>query len=107
MGQVAACHADAIVLTDDNPRSEPSKIIIEQILEGIPDADSATVIADRGSALRHVVSEAAKDDWVLVAGKGHEDYQIVGSRRLKFSDRDTLLQLIQNQQSDNEHGGRT
>jgi len=106
MGGIAAMHADKVVITDDNPRSEPSQQIIDQILQGIPASCSPIVIADRESALAYVVQSAAVDDWVLVAGKGHEDYQIIGTQRLAFSDREALQRLTQSRAFGDSIGGR-
>jgi UDP-N-acetylmuramoyl-L-alanyl-D-glutamate--2,6-diaminopimelate ligase len=84
MGRVADQLADRIVVTSDNPRSEPAQQIIDQVLLGI----SRKVIAevDRRDAIRAAIDAAAVDDIVLIAGKGHEAYQIVAASRLPFSD---------------------
>lgn len=87
MGEIAANMADRIFVTDDNPRSESAAGIVADILEGIPSGASVTVIHDREQAIRAALDGAAKDDVVLIAGKGHEDYQIIGSERRSFSDR--------------------
>jgi len=88
MGAVAARHADRIVLTNDNPRSEEPAEILAQILAGIPPAVAGTVVveADRGAAIRLALSGAKVGDVVLLAGKGHEDYQEIMGRKLPFSD---------------------
>lgn len=94
MGEVACRLADQVVITDDNPRSENSASIIRDILAGIDDLDQLgsriATISDRKTAIEHALARAAADDWVLVAGKGHEDYQLVGAERLQFSDRDLV-----------------
>ncbi len=84
MGKIAARHADHAVVTNDNPRSEPPAEIIAGILEEMD--DDPVVIEDRGAAIAHAISAASDDDTVLIAGKGHEKYQILGEKRLKFSD---------------------
>lgn len=84
MGKIAARHADVPVVTNDNPRSEPPAKIIADILEEM--ADDTVVIEDRGAAIAHAIAAARDDDVVLIAGKGHEEYQIVGKQRLLFSD---------------------
>jgi UDP-N-acetylmuramoyl-L-alanyl-D-glutamate--2,6-diaminopimelate ligase len=86
MGAVAAAHADAIVLTDDNPRSEDGDGIIDEIRGGIPIDFQVLTQRDRAAAIRLAVAGAAPGDVVLVAGKGHETYQESGGRRLPFSD---------------------
>ena len=84
MGKIAARHADQPVVTNDNPRSEPPAEIIAAILEEMD--DDTLVIEDRGAAIAHAVAAADKEDVVLIAGKGHEEYQIIGKQRLLFSD---------------------
>jgi UDP-N-acetylmuramoyl-L-alanyl-D-glutamate--2,6-diaminopimelate ligase len=86
MGSVADELADRIIVTDDNPRSEAPEKITAGITLGIK-AHRARVIHDRGQAIAAALTEAAQDDMVLIAGKGHEDYQIYGDTRRRFSDR--------------------
>jgi UDP-N-acetylmuramoyl-L-alanyl-D-glutamate--2,6-diaminopimelate ligase len=86
MGRVAASLADQLVVTDDNPRSEDPARIVEAILEGIARCGHVTVEHDRAAAIGAALRGAASGDVVLVAGKGHEDYQIVGPERRPFSD---------------------
>lgn len=86
MGEVASRHADHIVLTDDNPRHEASAAILDDILLGIADRRNVTVISDRAMAIAHAIAEAGPEDWILVAGKGHETYQERAGARLPFSD---------------------
>ena len=89
MGRVAEQLAEQIVVTSDNPRSEPAQQIIDQIILGIN--RTVTVLADRREAIRHAISAAAPEDIILIAGKGHEAYQIVGSDRLPFSDQNEAI----------------
>jgi UDP-N-acetylmuramoyl-L-alanyl-D-glutamate--2,6-diaminopimelate ligase len=93
MGAVADALADAIIVTDDNPRSENPQGICRAILLGIS-SHAARVIHDRGEAIAAAISEAAPVDVVLIAGKGHEDYQIYGDVRRSFSDRDAALRAL-------------
>jgi len=90
MGAIAEAGADVSIVTDDNPRTEASDAIIAQIVAGMREPDAALVIADRAEAIRHALAEAVAGDVVVVAGKGHEDYQIVGTETLAFSDRETV-----------------
>ena len=85
MGKIASTLADAAVITDDNPRSEPSGQIIAQIVAG---ADKSRILVepDRAAAIALAIGEASEDDLVLIAGKGHEDYQEVSGKRVPFSD---------------------
>jgi UDP-N-acetylmuramoyl-L-alanyl-D-glutamate--2,6-diaminopimelate ligase len=86
MGAVAARLADRLVLTSDNPRSEDPEAIIDGIMEGISDDVRVERISDRARAIERALDEASNGDIVLIAGKGHEDYQIVGSERRHFND---------------------
>jgi len=90
MGGIVEDVADVAIVTDDNPRTEESAAIIAQILAGMSDAAAAQVVPDRAEAIRLAIAEAEAGDVVVVAGKGHEDYQIVGTERRAFSDRETV-----------------
>jgi UDP-N-acetylmuramoyl-L-alanyl-D-glutamate--2,6-diaminopimelate ligase len=94
MGAVAEAQADVVVVTDDNPRTEDSRTILEQILGGMRGPDAAHVIADRAEAIHYALAEADAGDVVVVAGKGHEDYQIVGAETRPFSDRAVVLDAL-------------
>ena len=94
MGAVAEQFADKVVITDDNPRSEEPQAIIQDILSGLMDPGRALAIEGRAEAVTNVVMQASPADMILVAGKGHEDYQIVGTRRLDYSDRLTVARLL-------------
>jgi UDP-N-acetylmuramoyl-L-alanyl-D-glutamate--2,6-diaminopimelate ligase len=85
MGEIAARMADRVVVTSDNPRSEDPKKIIEQIVAAAPDAE---VIENRREAIAHAVGSAAPHDVVVIAGKGHETYQVIGDRVVHFDDRE-------------------
>ncbi|MBP9149934.1 MAG: UDP-N-acetylmuramoyl-L-alanyl-D-glutamate--2,6-diaminopimelate ligase [Rhodoferax sp.] len=86
MGAIAGGHADRVVVTSDNPRSEPPQLIINQILLGLNGVVAVSVQADRALAISQTLAQAAAADVVLVAGKGHEDYQEINGQRLAFSD---------------------
>jgi UDP-N-acetylmuramoyl-L-alanyl-D-glutamate--2,6-diaminopimelate ligase len=86
MGEIADELADRIIVTDDNPRSENPQAITRAIVSGIK-SGGARVIHDRGEAIGTALKEAEARDVVLIAGKGHEDYQIYGDTRRSFSDR--------------------
>jgi UDP-N-acetylmuramoyl-L-alanyl-D-glutamate--2,6-diaminopimelate ligase len=89
MGRAAAELADVVIVTDDNPRGESPAAIVADILEGIPAElrGRVSVEHDRAAAIERAVRAASADDVVLVAGKGHEDYQLYGSEVRSFSDR--------------------
>jgi UDP-N-acetylmuramoyl-L-alanyl-D-glutamate--2,6-diaminopimelate ligase len=86
MGEVAARLATQVVVTSDNPRSESPQAIVDDILAGIARRDGVTVLLDRAAAIAHAVRAARDEDTVLVAGKGHEQYQEAGGVRQPFSD---------------------
>jgi UDP-N-acetylmuramoyl-L-alanyl-D-glutamate--2,6-diaminopimelate ligase len=88
MAQIACTHADHVVVTSDNPRTEDPQAIIADILEGVPEAARAKVSVepDRALAIALAVRSARRGDVVLIAGKGHEDYQIVGTEKRRFDD---------------------
>jgi UDP-N-acetylmuramoyl-L-alanyl-D-glutamate--2,6-diaminopimelate ligase len=96
MGLAAAELADAVIVTDDNPRSEDPTVITGEILADVPNElrMKIEVRHDRAQAIERAVRVAAADDVVLVAGKGHEDYQIYGGERRDFSDRDFVARLV-------------
>jgi UDP-N-acetylmuramoyl-L-alanyl-D-glutamate--2,6-diaminopimelate ligase len=92
MGAIAAAQADRIVITSDNPRDEDPDMILAQILAGAKTArsvaDDIAVIEDRRAAIQHAVGQARAGDVLLLAGKGHEDYQEVAGVKRPFSDLD-------------------
>lgn len=94
MGAIAEQFADVVIVTDDNPRTEDPKAIITDILAGMMDAGRARAVEGRAEAVTNAIMQAKENDVVLVAGKGHEDYQIVGTRRLDYSDRVTAARLL-------------
>jgi UDP-N-acetylmuramoyl-L-alanyl-D-glutamate--2,6-diaminopimelate ligase len=94
MGKIAAQCADRVVITDDNPRREDSRAIIDEILTGVPARIEVDVISDRAAAIAAAICAARAGDIVLVAGKGHEDYQQIGTERLPFSDREWVRNIL-------------
>jgi len=84
MGDIASRLADAVVVTSDNPRAEDPRFIIDDIVSGM--GANYHVIEDRAAAIGHAIRQAQPDDVVLIAGKGHEDYQEIKGVRLPFSD---------------------
>ena len=91
MGAIAAAHADLVIVTDDNPRSEDPAQIRAAVLAQAP---GALEIADRADAIRHAVSVLQPGDVLVVAGKGHETGQIVGAKTLPFSDHDAVRSAL-------------
>lgn len=95
MGAIAETHADRVIVTNDNPRGESPEVIAGAILAGCREPQKIILQLDRAAAIATALAEAAADDVVLIAGKGHEDYQLLGGLRLEFSDRDTVRRLWQ------------
>ncbi len=99
MGEMAWTLSDKVVVTTDNPRTEAPEKIIDDILGGIHEKDNPRgemkVVIDRREALNTAVMLVEHGDLVLVAGKGHEDYQIIGKEKLHFDDREELGKAIE------------
>lgn len=95
MGRIAAGLADHIVLTNDNPRSESPQAIIDQILAGISDSNKVTSEPDRSKAIQKTIQSADAQDVILIAGKGHEDYQDIAGKRIPFSDQAVVRQWLE------------
>lgn len=89
MARVACEQSDVVVVTSDNPRTEDPEGIVDQIMAGVPSACAAVVhrVTDRSAAIHAAIAQARERDVVLIAGKGHEDYQIIGSVKVAFDDR--------------------
>lgn len=88
MAQMSLKYSDQVVITSDNPRTEDPQAIIQDILAGVGGADKAktSVIVDRKEAIHQTIQKAQPGDVILIAGKGHEDYQIIGKDKFPFSD---------------------
>lgn len=96
MAAAAARWADRITLTSDNPRNEDPKKILTEIFSGIPadHAEGTIVQPDRAQAIEHAIMSAHSDDVVVIAGKGHERFQLVGSRRISFDDEAVAMEVL-------------
>ena len=88
MGAIAARLADRVVVTSDNPRSEQPQAILADVVAGIPAGADLRVEPDRAQAIAMAIASAGPGDLVLIAGKGHEDYQILATGRIHFDDRE-------------------
>ena len=86
--------ADLAILTQDNPRSEPPQRIVRDLLQGCRRPHEVEVISDRSEAIAYALSQAEAGDCVLIAGKGHETQQIVGSRALEHDDREVACRWL-------------
>nr|WP_237583252.1 UDP-N-acetylmuramoyl-L-alanyl-D-glutamate--2,6-diaminopimelate ligase [Photobacterium halotolerans] len=95
MAAVAEQLADYVILTDDNPRSESPQEIVNDMLAGLAQPERAQVIHDRAEACQRAFSQAQAQDIVLVAGKGHEDYQVLAGKTIHYSDRETVQALLE------------
>ena len=94
MGRIAAALADELIVTDDNPRTEDPERIVADILAGISRQAPLVVEHDRALAIRLALSRSGPDDVVLIAGKGHEDYQILRSGRRPFRDSQVVMEAL-------------
>jgi UDP-N-acetylmuramoyl-L-alanyl-D-glutamate--2,6-diaminopimelate ligase len=96
MGKIAAQYSDFTIVTSDNPRSEDPLAIINEILPGLQTVENAhyAVVPDRREAIRHAIHLANKDDLIVIAGKGHEDYQLIKGKVYPFDDRKVARECI-------------
>jgi UDP-N-acetylmuramoyl-L-alanyl-D-glutamate--2,6-diaminopimelate ligase len=95
MGRAAAELSDHVVVTSDNPRSEDPLLIINDILVGVQKCDTPfDVLPDRREAIRKAISLARPGDVVILAGKGHENYQVLGSSTIHFDDREVAEETL-------------
>jgi UDP-N-acetylmuramoyl-L-alanyl-D-glutamate--2,6-diaminopimelate ligase len=98
MGQAVISEADFSIITSDNPRTEDPEQIIEDIRQGVPSSAQEGVdylaIINRKEAIEHAIHLAVKNDLVLIAGKGHEDYQIIGTQIIHFDDREVAQSAL-------------
>lgn len=94
MAAAAEQGGDVLVLTDDNPRTESASAIVADMRQGLTNPDAVTLIHNRAEAIKYAIEQADADDIILVAGKGHEDYQLVGSEKIHYSDRETVAALL-------------
>jgi len=98
MGAIAEQYADVVMLTDDNPRMEDADGIVADILQGFDKPQAVIVERDRALAIARAIQLSGEDDLVLIAGKGHEDYQIIGRNVKRFSDRKVALACLERTQ---------
>ncbi len=101
MGRAAVEYSDVVILTSDNPRTEDPMAILHEVEIGVRDALALRnhvqyhMVPDRREAIGAAIHEARRDDMVLIAGKGHEDYQIIGTKKFHFDDREVAREAIQ------------
>jgi len=95
MGEIAARLADFSVITSDNPRTEDPAAILDEVEEGMGLINSGYIkLVDRKEAIAHAISMAAKGDSVIIAGKGHENYQIFADKTIHFDDAEEAAQAL-------------
>jgi UDP-N-acetylmuramoyl-L-alanyl-D-glutamate--2,6-diaminopimelate ligase len=94
MGEVAGRLSDLVIVTSDNPRTEDPETIVDEVLRGITQHASVLREMDRALAIERALSAAHAGDVVLIAGKGHEDYQIIGKEKRHFSDREVIEKFL-------------
>ena len=90
MGKISGENADITIITSDNPRTEDPMTIIEDIKSGVISSNIIEIIPDRSEAIKHAVKISRANDLILVAGKGHENYQITGTEKIHFDDSEEL-----------------
>ncbi|MGG6240351.1 UDP-N-acetylmuramoyl-L-alanyl-D-glutamate--2,6-diaminopimelate ligase [Nodosilinea sp. AN01ver1] len=95
MGRIAYELADTVVVTSDNPRTEDPEQILRDVVAGIPaELGSDQVVGDRATAIQSAIAMAQPGDGILIAGKGHEDYQILGTEKIHFDDREQARHFL-------------
>ncbi|MBN2594306.1 MAG: hypothetical protein JXA81_12430, partial [Sedimentisphaerales bacterium] len=96
MARVAEELGDFVFVTSDNPRTENPASIIDEIVAGFENSDAQTIAIepDRKKAIELAIKSAGKDDIILIAGKGHEDYQIIGKQKFHFSDKEIAMECL-------------
>ena len=94
MGKIASDICDNVILTSDNPRTEEPDAILSQIQKGVPDKTNYSIIKNRYDAIAEALKTAKEGDVVIIAGKGHEDYQIIGDKVTHFDDKETASEIL-------------
>ncbi len=107
MGRIAAALADLAVVTSDNPRTEPPYAILHDVLDGMRASRTPfAVIENRREAIAYALDHAAAGDVVVLAGKGHEPYQVVGNRRYPFDEREIIYEYLERRRKQDENSNR-
>ena len=97
MGEIAQRLSDVCIVTSDNPRTENPNLIIDDILKGLDKTkENYRVVIDRKEAIKEAIQMAQKDDIVIIAGKGHENYQIIGKVKHHFDDKEIAQEFLNN-----------
>ncbi|WP_339227604.1 UDP-N-acetylmuramoyl-L-alanyl-D-glutamate--2,6-diaminopimelate ligase [Oceanobacillus sp. FSL K6-2867] len=98
MASIAVQYADHAIFTSDNPRTEDPQLILNDMTDVLDESSSYEVIVDRKAAISQAIKQAASDDIILIAGKGHETYQIIGHTKYDFDDREVARNAIRNKE---------
>ena len=93
MGKVVEANADEVIITDDNPRTEDRQAIVDMIRQGMKNQETP-YISSRFEAIKYALEHADEEDMILVAGKGHEDYQVIGTEKIDYSDLESVKTLL-------------
>jgi UDP-N-acetylmuramoyl-L-alanyl-D-glutamate--2,6-diaminopimelate ligase len=102
MARVSEALADRVVATSDNPRSENPQAILEEVMAGFARPEQVESIVDRREAIEYVIANARPGDCVLLAGKGHEDYQLIAGEKLPFSDVEVAREALERREVQGE-----
>ncbi|MBP9727203.1 MAG: UDP-N-acetylmuramoyl-L-alanyl-D-glutamate--2,6-diaminopimelate ligase [Gammaproteobacteria bacterium] len=94
MAKIAEQYADEVYVTNDNPRYESAEKILQDIVQGFSSKAKVTIISDRAEAIKSIIMRAKEGDTILIAGKGHEEYQLVGDKKIYFSDRKVAEEVL-------------
>jgi len=94
MGRIASQYADFVIVTSDNPRTEEPEQIVNEVVQGLLPTAKALLIVNREEAIQQALTMADPQDIILIAGKGHESYQQIGTKRFDFSDQDVVRKLL-------------
>jgi UDP-N-acetylmuramoyl-L-alanyl-D-glutamate--2,6-diaminopimelate ligase len=94
MGKIAELHSDFTVITSDNPRSENPSDIINDIVKGLTKNENYITITDRTEAIKYALEIAKEGDTVVLAGKGHEEYQIFKDKTISYNERDIIKSIL-------------
>ncbi len=93
MGKIATELSDFVIITSDNPRSEEPEEIIKEIVKGVKKKNYLTIV-DRRKAIKEAIKISNSKDVILIAGKGHEDYQIIGNKKIHFNDKEVVMEVL-------------
>ena len=94
MAEETLKYSDYAIFTNDNPRTEDEKQIMDDIIKDLNDSSKYEVIYDRGEAIKKAMSMLKENDILMVLGKGHENYQIIGTEKIHFSDKEEVEKYI-------------